>query len=117
MRKEARFRWMLFILMTIPSLANAGWLVNGAKISGIANIANDIDHFEVSSDGSGTGVCENSAVFFKVQNMPDQSKDALARAVAIASTAFAMDLYIYIYNYDGDNCDGASYIKVSKTPL
>jgi len=117
MRKKALYRWMLFVLIIMPSIASAGWLVSGAKISSISNIANDIDHFEVISDGSGTGTCENTPVFFKVENMPDQSKDALARAVALSSTAFAMDLYVYIYNYDDDSCDGASYIRVSKTPL
>lgn len=106
---------LLFTLLTFSVFTSAGELVTNAKISKMANISSNIDGFYLNLDGNGVGPCVGSPIFFKADIMPNQSKEALNRAVTLASMAFSMDLYVQIHNYTDDNCYGASYIRISKT--
>jgi len=108
--------YLSIALFTLISFQlSAGELVNNAKITRMANISGNVDGFYLNLDGSGTGPCVGTPIFFKVEKMPGQSKEALNRAVSLASMAFMMDLYVQIHNYSDDDCYGASYIRISKT--
>lgn len=108
---------IVMMLMVFCWSLNAGELVKNAKISRMANISSNVDGLYLNLNGTGTGVCVGMPIFFKVENMPGQSKDAMNRAVTMASMAFSMDLYVQIHNYNDDDCNGASYIRISKTPF
>ena len=95
--------------------AYSALLAENVKILRMANISSNVDGFYLNVGGGGTGPCNTGSIFFKTENMPNQSQEALNRAVSMASMAFAMDLYVQIHNYTDDDCHGASYIRISKT--
>jgi len=116
MKRMIVSKLLLFILLIVSTSVLSGELVRNAKVSRLANIASNVDKFHVDLAG-GTGPCAGTVVQFKVQDQPGNSIEALNRAVTLASMAFSMDLYVQIHNYTNDNCSGASFIRISKTPF
>jgi len=106
---------LLLAGLLIAHTGFAGELVKNARMSEISNIAADKDQFEVVLS-KGEGPCADKPVFFKLENQPDQSKQALDRAMQLAVTAFSMDSFVSIHNYADDDCGDASYIKIHKSP-
>jgi len=110
--------FLFFFVITILSMnSNAqGILANNTKITGIANISSNDDGLYLTVSG-GDGVCAKGSIFFKAENMPNQSTDALNRAMSLAMLAFTADYYVQLYNYIDDNCHGITYIRIQKNPF
>ena len=104
----------IFLALVYGDVNALGVLANNSKIETIANISSDNDGLYLTLVG-GTGDCAGKTVFFKKENQPNESIEALNRAVSLAMLAFVSDMYVQIYNYDDDDCNGVSYIRVKKT--
>lgn len=75
--------------------ANAGELIKGAKIFGVASTDRGKDIFYVQPVG-GSGICVNSNILFDIQHSP--SPAAYSRTFSLLNTAFVSGKKIDVYS-------------------
>jgi hypothetical protein len=93
--------------------AKAGYLVQEAKVTRVANTSSNQAMFVVWVVG-GTGTCAMTAgrwIAFPLSSAVDA--DVHKRAWSAALLALSSGMNVTIYNYANDDCYGASYIEIA----
>ena len=95
----------------------AGELVNSATVVEVANTNYNSKDFAIFLEG-GTGVCATSGrysiVFPEHKFLTTQSQESYNQAFSIALSAMATGGKVRIHNFEGNECDKANFIAVSK---
>ncbi|WP_299495118.1 DUF5992 family protein [uncultured Shewanella sp.] len=102
---------LTFILFASNANATGSYIVIDGIITSISNTRSNENSFTVSVSG-GVGSCKDSTIIFPLSAAG--TPEVHERAYSSALTAFVSGLKVKIHNYSGDNCDTASYIRLSK---
>ena len=103
---------LLGFFLLLAGTAHAGYLVQGATITEVANTGSNQAKFTIRTTG-GTGPCVGSTyIFFPASAAVDES--SFSRAYAAALIALTTGMKVDILNYSSDSCDGAAFIGVKK---
>lgn len=114
---------ILIIVLTAFALfsgqSQAGELVNGATIKGIANTNNNVPNMFVVYLTGGSGPCAGNSVSFQMAPLIGDTdtktsiREQFSRTYALALAAYTAGRKVTIHNYANSDCSGVLYLNVS----